>query len=150
MADFYDRLRKNIETLNIPLETLANLATLDGIEHCKRAKLYSALNPSNLAAFAADDAAAKAVVAAIGTHTATSGSKGATEAERKLLDAKCQELRDARKSWADIEAGVLALKTEMSRWDRSEAIRRLYADAAAERGVDLTKRTPNPYRPTEY
>ena len=95
-----------------------------------------------------DNEAAGRIIAIIGNHRGK--SRGATEAEKTLLENILTAGRETNTAWPKIEAQIDAQIVEMSKWDSSEAIRRVYANAASSRGVDLTKRTPNPFRQDVY
>src|SRR5258708_14944224 len=97
---------------------------------------------------AADNDTAGRIIAKIGGHRGK--SRGATEAEKTLLENILTAGRETNTAWPKIEAQIDAQIVEMSKWDSSEAIRRVYANAASSRGVDLTKRTPNPFRQDVY
>ncbi len=97
---------------------------------------------------AADNGTAGRIIASIGNHRGK--SRGATEAEKTLLENILTAGRETNTAWPKIEAQIDAQIVEMSKWDSSEAIRRVYANAASSRGVDLTKRTPNPFRQDVY
>ena len=94
------------------------------------------------------DKAAQNIIAIIGNYRRK--TRGSDAAEKELLENILAAGREAGTPWVKIEQQINAQIETMKGWDATEAIRRTMAEKAARKGIDLTKRTPNPYRQDGY
>lgn len=92
---------------------------------------------------AKDNESANNIITTIGNHRGK--SRGATAAEKEILETIVAKGREANTPWATIEAQVNAQIATMRTWDATQAIRVTMAEKAARKNINMMERPKNPY-----